>query len=129
MRGIFVTIYPGNIIADDAGGHTLWHRLRQLVKVYFSNIHVYWRDQAKTEKNRVIDQLREEFGGGWNTKLILMEIRDLLKKRRDNARRVARKPHATKLVTPTKAAWSFLRKEVKAKKTFPIQKHVAEVRI
>ena len=126
-RGIFVTIYPDDIIADDAGGHTFRHRLRQLVEVYFSNIHVYWREQPETEKKRVIDQLREEFGGGWNTKLILMEIRDLLKKRRDNARRVARQPHATRPVTTTKATWSFLRKEVKTKKTYPIQKHAAEV--
>ena len=73
-RGIFVTIYPGDIIVDDAGGHTFRHRLRQLVEVYFSNIHVYWREQPESEKKRVIDQLREEFGGGWNTKSVLMEI-------------------------------------------------------
>ena len=78
------------MIADDRGGMTFCHRLRQLVNVYFSNIHVYWKDQSKVEKKRVIEQLMEEFGGGWNTKLILNEIRGLLKKRRDNARCHAR---------------------------------------
>ena len=34
-RGIFVTIYPSGIIADDARGHTFRHRLRQSVQIYF----------------------------------------------------------------------------------------------
>ena len=128
-RNTFITIYPGGVIAEDRGGMTFRHRLRQLVDVYFSNIHVYWRDQSEVEKKRVIEQLTEEFGGGWNTKLILNEIRDLLKKRRDNARRHARRPHSMRPVSTTKASWSFLRKEIKSKKTYPIQKRAAEARL
>jgi len=59
------------------------HRLRQLVDVYFVNIHIYWREKLEIEKKCVIKKLMEEFGGGWNAKLILNEIRYLLKKRRD----------------------------------------------
>jgi len=68
----------------------------------------------------MIDKLKNKYGGSWNHKLILNEIRNVLKKHCDNTQHIAHHLYATHPIGLTKVAWIFMQKEVKPNKTYPL---------